>query len=131
MTTYTAIVTDDSVNTCDCCGRTNLKSTVVMQSSDGDILHYGSTCAARNTGKTSKIIKQEIDKELARRVALARAEIAGSAEQVSYNAKLSEATKSGVKPGKEFAEYCKDASTACDGRRKEIAAKYNIDFYSF
>ena len=37
-----------------------------MQLSDGGILHYGRTCAARNSGKTQKQIKQEVFAEEAR-----------------------------------------------------------------
>lgn len=59
-TTLRAIGTDDSVNTCDCCGKKNLKYTVVMVSTDGETLHYGSTCAARNSGKAPKQIRAEI-----------------------------------------------------------------------
>lgn len=59
-TTLRAIGTDDSVNTCDCCGKKNLKYTVVMVSTDGETLHYGSTCAARNSGKAQKQIRAEI-----------------------------------------------------------------------
>lgn len=32
---------------CDVCGKTNLKSTIVLESEDGSLLHYGSDCAAR------------------------------------------------------------------------------------
>lgn len=60
---YTAICTDDSITTCDCCGRTNLKATVLMQSDLGDLVHFGRTCAARNTGKTSQQITKEIRAE--------------------------------------------------------------------
>jgi hypothetical protein len=56
----------DEIDTCDCCGRTDLKATVAMKLSDGGILHYGRTCAARNSGKTSKQIKQEVFAEEAR-----------------------------------------------------------------
>jgi hypothetical protein len=39
---------DDSIDTCDCCGRTCLKSTVALESNvTGDVVHYGVTCAAR------------------------------------------------------------------------------------
>jgi hypothetical protein len=57
---YTAICTDDSITTCDCCGRTNLKATVLMQSDLGELVHFGRTCAARNTGKSSQQITKEI-----------------------------------------------------------------------
>lgn len=39
--------TDDSVTTCDCCGRKNLKHTVGLESNaDGHVVHYGVSCAA-------------------------------------------------------------------------------------
>lgn len=65
--TYTAICTDDSITTCECCGRTNLKATVLMQSDLGELVHFGRICAARNSGKTSQQITKEIrvERELA------------------------------------------------------------------
>jgi hypothetical protein len=58
-----ALYITDEINTCDCCGRADLKATVAMQLSDGGILHYGRTCAARNSGKTSQQITKEVRKE--------------------------------------------------------------------
>lgn len=62
-----ALHLDDSVTTCDCCGRTGLKATVAMQCADGSIVYYGRTCAARNSGKDQRQIKQEIAEALAAR----------------------------------------------------------------
>ena len=58
-----ALYIDDTITTCECCGRTDLKATVAMQLSDGGILHYGRTCAARNSGKTSQQITKEMRRE--------------------------------------------------------------------
>ena len=58
-----ALYLDDSITTCDCCGRTELKATVAMQLDCGGILHYGRTCAARNSGKTSQQVTKEIRAE--------------------------------------------------------------------
>ena len=58
-----ALYLDDSVTTCDCCGRSELKATVAMQLDCGGILHYGRTCAARNSGKTSQQVTKEIRAE--------------------------------------------------------------------
>ncbi len=55
-----ALGTDDSVNTCDCCGKTNLKFTVTIELDSGDVVHYGQICAGRNTGKTRPQISAEI-----------------------------------------------------------------------
>lgn len=64
----TAIHIDDTVTSCDCCGRQNLKATVLMRNHDtGAEFFYGRTCAARNSGKTSKQIRQEVYIEEARR----------------------------------------------------------------
>ena len=41
-----AIAITDDVTTCDCCGRTDLKRTVVLRSEDGAIRYHGTSCAA-------------------------------------------------------------------------------------
>lgn len=45
--------TDDSINTCDCCGKSSLKHTVGLDF-DGEILHYGVVCAGRALGSKTK-----------------------------------------------------------------------------
>lgn len=37
---------NDEQTTCDCCGKTNLKKTVVIEKEDGSIVRYGTACAA-------------------------------------------------------------------------------------
>lgn len=55
--------TTSDVTTCDCCGKSDLKSTVIIVGLDeggaetGDLRHYGSTCAAKALGLTHKAIK--------------------------------------------------------------------------
>jgi hypothetical protein len=40
----------DDVNTCDCCGKTDLKRTVVLQDNEtGETFHYGTTCATKRS----------------------------------------------------------------------------------
>lgn len=39
--------TSDEVTTCDCCGKSNLKSTVALSIDEGDAVYFGVTCAAR------------------------------------------------------------------------------------
>ena len=60
---FTALLIDDSVTTCDCCGKSGLKATVLMQNDLGDLVHFGRTCAARNSGKTSQQITKEVRAE--------------------------------------------------------------------
>jgi hypothetical protein len=71
QTAMKALYLDDSVTSCECCGRTGLKVTVAMKLSCGGIVHYGRTCAARNSGKTSQQVTKEIRAE--RRIADGRA----------------------------------------------------------
>lgn len=55
--------TTNDVTTCDCCGRTDLKGTIIIVGLDaggletGDLRHYGSTCAAKALGLTHKAVK--------------------------------------------------------------------------
>lgn len=63
---------DDSVNTCDCCGRTSLNATVLMVDNEtGAEFYFGRVCAARNSGKTSQQLTHELRTE--RRHACGRA----------------------------------------------------------
>lgn len=39
--------TTDDVTTCECCGKSNLTSTVALSIDDGDAVYFGVTCAAR------------------------------------------------------------------------------------
>lgn len=57
-----ALYIDDTVDTCDCCGKTGLKKTVCMKLDDDSIVHYGVICAGRNTNKDQRQIKQEVIK---------------------------------------------------------------------
>ena len=55
--------TTGDITTCDCCGKSDLKSTVIIVGLDaggaetGDLRHYGSTCAAKALGIAHKAIK--------------------------------------------------------------------------
>jgi hypothetical protein len=60
MTTTTATTTPrilgitDEITTCDHCGREGLKRTVALCMADGEIVHYGTTCAANSFPKLGK-----------------------------------------------------------------------------
>jgi len=49
----------DYMNTCDCCGRTDLKCTVAFDTDDG-IVYYGRTCATSWYKKSTKEINTEL-----------------------------------------------------------------------
>jgi hypothetical protein len=52
---YTFIGTTDEVTTCGCCGRSDLKGTIVLQAVDGgEFVFFGSTCGEKAQGWTVK-----------------------------------------------------------------------------
>lgn len=83
-----AMGTDESVTTCDCCGRSNLKFTVAIELSDGEIVHYGQVCARRNTGKTQGVINSEIKSVYQAAVTAARLAYRESPEYLSERARF-------------------------------------------
>ncbi|MES1979582.1 MAG: hypothetical protein V4451_16190 [Pseudomonadota bacterium] len=129
-----AIGTTDAVTTCDCCGKSNLKLTVAMQLDDGEVVHYGRTCAARNTGKTAPQINSEIKAEAARVLAAARAEYLASPEYIAERARFAArdeyARTHGVRMvGGVAMEFVKDACAAADVARAAIATKFGLNAY--
>jgi hypothetical protein len=52
-------VTDER-DSCDCCGKTNLKRTVVLRTPDGEHVYFGTSCAARAMKTTVKAVRQGI-----------------------------------------------------------------------
>lgn len=54
--TYAIHGTTDEVTVCSCCGKKNLRNTVILEVLDGDyagdVLHFGSHCAARALGQS-------------------------------------------------------------------------------
>jgi hypothetical protein len=54
------IGTTDQQDTCDCCGKTNLKMVVVLKDDDGEFCFYGRTCAARATSRRVARIDREV-----------------------------------------------------------------------
>ena len=126
-----ALGTDDSVTTCDCCGKSNLKFTVAMELDSGEIVHYGCVCAARNTGKTSKQINGEIRAHAEQVMQAARAEFAATPEYLAYRARLAErervAQATGVRMlGKVAMDFVQDAAQAEDAARARVAAKHGL-----
>lgn len=57
---YTAVGTTDECTTCDCCGKANLKMTVVLRDDEGDFHFFGRSCAARATGWRAAHLEREV-----------------------------------------------------------------------
>ena len=59
MARYTVAGSTDERDSCDCCGKTGLKKTVVLSDADtGEFVFFGTTCAAKATGWMSKDIRK-------------------------------------------------------------------------
>jgi hypothetical protein len=123
-----ALYLDDSITTCDCCGRTELKATVAMQLDCGGILHYGRTCAARNSGKDQKQIRQEIYAEEAAKVSRASWEYRTSDECRSLRTFLSVAAQETKGWMSDHEDRLRNAARAV---KKQIAAKHGLEYGSF
>jgi hypothetical protein len=81
---FTYVGTSDEVDACDCCGKSDLKSTVAIQDNDsGETLYFGTTCAARALKQTVKEVKAGT--AAADR---AKAEAARKVQQAKYDAEM-------------------------------------------
>lgn len=66
MKVYRIKGANDEVTTCQCCGRQNLKETVILEALDpegtgtGAVVRFGTSCAARALTWTQKAVKQEV-----------------------------------------------------------------------
>lgn len=120
--------TDDAVNTCDCCGKTNLKSTVIVEV-DGDVLHYGAVCATRHTKLTAREIKAAIQSELDGRVMAAQKAYKATPEYAAERAIMARANTFKIKPGVEFMTYVRAEVSAAAAKAREIAAQYGVEVF--
>ena len=125
MTTTLRIT--DTVTTCDCCGKTGLKCTVEMELDNGDIVHYGRTCASRNSGKNAATMNTEIKALVAKNTKAAKDEYYSSAE---YKAELDCFNRRGNMLGKAAMEFCEAFCEAAQQKRNAIAKKYDILSYT-
>lgn len=77
---YTVLGISDEQTSCDCCGRQDLKATVVLEGPDGEVVRFGRDCAARVTATSPKAVASAVRtaertaaEERARRAAVAAA----------------------------------------------------------
>ena len=123
-----ALYLDDSITTCDCCGRTELKATVAMQLDCGGILHYGRTCAARNSGKSQKQIRQEVFAEEA--AAVGRASWAYRTSNECRDLRAFMATAAKEAKGW-MSDYESEIRERCSARKRLIAAEHGVKYGTF
>lgn len=65
----------EEITSCDCCGKSELKCTVAMETEEGEVVHYGRTCASRRSGRkvgdmvnAQKAADVEIREQIRRRI---------------------------------------------------------------
>ncbi len=130
-----ALGTDDSINTCDCCGKSNLKFTVTIELDDGEIVHYGSVCARRNTGKAQKQITSEIKAEQARKLAAAVAEYIATPERAALVRKQQERDRLSWddprRAGRACNEFTRAEDEAAKAVRNQVAAKHGVSLVGY
>ena len=123
-----ALGIDDSITSCDCCGKSGLKFTVKIELDDGEIANYGQVCATRNTGKTRTQITSEINAYAEAQKAAARAEFFAhpvyAAERARFAARPRDMT------GKAARDFVSDACNAAKSVRDAIAEKYGVSGYA-
>lgn len=98
----------DSVTTCDCCGRTNLKATYAVTDDLGGEFYYGTTCIKRNLGYS----KEDIQKDLNETKNFAQNEASQKSDQI-----------------KALNLHPLLETRALKDLRKEICEKYKIQYY--
>jgi len=124
---FRVLGTTDAVNTCDCCGKPNLKVTFAIEMIEtGERFHYGSTCVTRNTGRKTGELNRMQKQDQQRRESAARYEYKGSSEFRALEARLAEAHKYDIH-GDALDEFLVKARTNADLARKAIAVKHGID----
>jgi hypothetical protein len=118
-----AIKTDDSVTTCDCCGRSGLKFTVLM--SNG--AHYGSVCATKHAGKTFTELSAEMKASEAARIEAAKSEYRAHPAYAALLEKMAQRPRAML--GKLAADFVRAESDAELTARRDIAAKHGVRPY--
>lgn len=82
MMKYRYLGITDERDACDCCGRTNLKRTVVLDI-DGEVVYFGTTCAARALKVPAAEVRKGAKRAQDEKDAAARAERQAIAEAKS------------------------------------------------
>lgn len=120
---FKAMQIDDSVSTCDCCGKTGLKSTVLMFNSEtGEEVHFGSVCATRHSGRKIGVIQKEIDDRRQAIMWAVEKQVAATSESRAYHAALDAAVKAGL-----LGLACKTATTAEREALEAVKAKIEVE----
>ncbi|MGC0155724.1 hypothetical protein ACPRNU_24960 [Chromobacterium vaccinii] len=126
---FTILGYEEAVNSCDCCGKSELKGTFAVQRENGDILYFGSVCVTRHTGKPAKQVRAEACAAVEERIRMATAEYVDCPERVAVEAKREQTRLQGISVGVAFRNATKAESDADNQTRALIAAKFGLKPY--
>jgi hypothetical protein len=117
-----AIIFTDSVTSCDCCGRTDLKGTYLVSDNDNEY-YYGSTCVKRNLNISQSQLITQLNENLKIRRDNAFDEYVNSQTYIDYI----NATKKDYDFLDEFyTNVLKPLSNKARVLKSEIMKKYNL-----
>lgn len=100
---YKILGATNDVTVCNCCGRENLKKTVVLDDYEGNVKYFGETCAAKAMQMKSPAFKKIMTSELKERVQNKEAFIANHPITIEIREETNELNKMGM-PFKERKE---------------------------
>jgi hypothetical protein len=126
---YRVLGWDEAVNTCDCCRKSDLKGTFAVERGDGEILHFGSVCVTRHTGKAAKVVRKEAKDATEDRRKTAEAELRAHPAVLADRARMEYLHRHGVPDGMRFVDAHRDEWIAADAARQQIAAKHGFKSY--
>lgn len=115
----------DSVTTCECCGRTELKGTYLVFNESNEY-YYGSTCVKRNLNISTSELTKQINQSLKERKQNAYNEFTYS----DLNKQYDEARKVNYEYGDDYYyNVIKPISASVSKLRNEILNKYNLQCF--
>lgn len=125
----------DAVTSCDCCGKAGLVRTVCMELDGGELVHYGTTCASRNTGKPRAVIAAEVRQAEAARLTAARQEWrqhpAYQAERARFLERDQHARETGRRMvGVAAMEFVQAACDAADNECRALTARHGVPYWA-
>lgn len=114
------------VNTCDCCGKSNLKGTYVIIDEYLNEYYYGSTCVKRNLNISTSELTKQINDNYKKRVELAKIEYNNSDIVLQYNNAL---TQNYEYLSDFYLNVVKPLSLKSQNIKQALYKKYNINFF--
>lgn len=125
QTKFKVLGNTDEITTCDCCGKTGLKSTWAVELTEtGEIVYYGSVCVTRNTGiKNPQSAANAYERE---QIKAAQLKFRQSAEHRALEAKYALRSSMKMLPGLEAMKFVGAEVKAANAKATEIVAEFGL-----